>query len=81
MTLLLTRYEKRNDILRLIKFLERANRTDVKVRLMSQSTKGRSQKLLQYYRCSRDPIPPDECLLNASAEAHEQKQESVWRKC
>ena len=56
-TLVLTRYEKRNDIMRLIKYLERANRTDVKLRLMSQSTKGRSQKLLQYYRCSRDPMP------------------------
>jgi len=48
-TLLITRYDAK-EVKRLLQQLEMTGRSDVKVRLMTQSLKARAQKLLQFYR-------------------------------
>lgn len=51
-TLLITRYDAK-EVKRLLQQLEMTGRSDVKVRLMTQSLKARAQKLLQFYRFAR----------------------------
>jgi hypothetical protein len=48
-TLLITRYDAK-EVKRLFQQLEMTGRSDVRVRLMTQSLKARTQKLLQFFR-------------------------------
>ena len=48
-TMLITRYEAQ-ELVRFYQQLQVTGRTDVKIRLMTQSLKARAQKLLQFYR-------------------------------